>query len=57
MTERDDLENAIAALEAQRSELGDKTVDTLVAAARQKLSLFHPSREKRYCQLKSVASW
>ena len=38
MTERDDLESAIAALEAQRGVLGDKTVDTLVAAARQKLA-------------------
>jgi class 3 adenylate cyclase len=38
MTERDDLEKAIAALEAQREALGDKTVDTLVAAARQKLA-------------------
>ncbi len=38
MPGREDLEQAIAALEAQRATLGDDVVDTMVAAAREKLA-------------------
>jgi len=37
MTEREKLEQAIAALEAQRAILGDAVVDPMIAAAREKL--------------------
>ena len=37
MTKREELEQAIAALEAQRMILGDDVVDTMVTAAREKL--------------------
>ena len=39
MTEREKLERAIAALNAQRATLGDDVVDTMIAAAREKLAV------------------
>ncbi len=55
MTERDKLEQAIAALEAQRAALGDAVVDVAVAALRQKISaweetqraLFPPDEQRK----------
>ncbi|MEA3341115.1 MAG: adenylate/guanylate cyclase domain-containing protein [Chloroflexota bacterium] len=44
MTERGDLERAIAALEAQRAILGDEVVDTMIAAAREKLAVLKAQR-------------
>jgi class 3 adenylate cyclase/tetratricopeptide (TPR) repeat protein len=38
MTDRDQIEQAISALEAQRSTLGDAVVDTSIAAMREKLA-------------------
>jgi hypothetical protein len=38
MTEREQLEGAIASLESQRAVLGDAAVDTALAALRAKLS-------------------
>ena len=38
MTEREELEGGIAALEAQRAVLGDAVVDTALAALRARLS-------------------
>jgi predicted ATPase/class 3 adenylate cyclase len=38
MTEREQIEQAIAALESQRVTLGDAVVDTMMAAAREKLN-------------------
>lgn len=42
MTEREQLEQAIAALEAQRAILGDAVVDASVAALREKLAALKP---------------
>ena len=42
MTEREQLEQAIAALEAQRAILGDAVVDASVAALREKLAALEP---------------
>ncbi|MBU0704743.1 MAG: AAA family ATPase, partial [Chloroflexi bacterium] len=39
MTERKELERAIAVLNAQRATLGDDVVDTMIAAAREKLAV------------------
>ncbi len=44
MTEREDLERAIAALETQRAILGDEVVDTMIAAAREKLAVLKAQR-------------
>jgi len=43
VTEREQLEQAIAALEAQRAILGDMAVDTSIAALREKLAALTPS--------------
>ncbi|RME50061.1 MAG: hypothetical protein D6796_03770 [Caldilineae bacterium] len=43
MTEREQIEQAIAALEAQRAILGDAAVDTSIAALREKLAALTPS--------------
>ena len=43
MTERERLEQAIAALEAQRATLGDVVVDTMIAAARKELNALEPA--------------
>jgi class 3 adenylate cyclase/tetratricopeptide (TPR) repeat protein len=44
MAEREELERAIAAIEAQRAILGDDVVDTLAAAAREKLAVMEAQR-------------
>ncbi|MCP4536061.1 MAG: AAA family ATPase [Chloroflexi bacterium] len=44
MTERKELEQAIATIEAQRAVLGDEVVDTMVAAAREKLATLEAQR-------------
>ncbi|RLC79076.1 MAG: hypothetical protein DRJ03_13310 [Chloroflexi bacterium] len=44
MTEREELERAITALDAQRVTLGDDVVDTMIAAAREKLSVLKAQR-------------
>jgi class 3 adenylate cyclase/tetratricopeptide (TPR) repeat protein len=44
MAEREELRRAILALEAQRSVLGDAVVDTMVAAAREKLAALEAQR-------------
>ena len=44
MTERKELERAIAALDEQRAALGDDVVDTMVAAAREKLAVLEAQR-------------
>ena len=44
-TERQQLEAAIAALEAQRAALGDAVVEPLLAAARARLDALHEPRE------------
>jgi len=43
-TKREELEQAIAALEAQRAILGDDVVDTMVATAREKLAALEAQR-------------
>ena len=45
MTEREQLERAIAQLEAQRATLGDAAVDTSVAALRRKLAALKEGQE------------
>ena len=48
--EREQIERAIAALEAQRLVLGDEVVDTMLAAARDKLRALdaaHPTDDRR----------
>ena len=42
MTEREQLEQAIAQLEAQRATLGDAVVDVSIAALREKLAALEP---------------
>ncbi len=44
MSEREALEQAIPALEAQRTILGDRVVDTMLAAAREKLAALEVQR-------------
>lgn len=44
MAERERLEQSIAAIEAQRAILGDAVVDTMVAAAREKLATLEAQR-------------
>jgi len=44
MTEREELERAISALDAQRATLGDDVVDTMIAAAREKLAVLKSQR-------------
>jgi class 3 adenylate cyclase len=43
MTEREQLEQAIAQLEAQRATLGDRVVDTSIAALHEKLAALEPA--------------
>src|SRR5215510_7131385 len=45
MTEREQLEQSISALEAQRAVLGDAVVDSSIAALREKLAALAPAVE------------
>jgi predicted ATPase/class 3 adenylate cyclase len=47
MTEREQLESAIAQLEAQRATLGDRVVDTSIAALHEKLAALGRTPEQR----------
>ena len=47
MSEREELEGAIAKLEEQRAHLGNAVVDTAIAALKEKLRKLKPSRDSR----------
>jgi len=47
MTKREELEQTIAALEAQRATLGDAVVDASIAALRQQLAALEPPPEQQ----------
>jgi len=56
MTEREQLEQSIAALEAQRAVLGDVVVDSSIAALREKLTALFPAPRSEQ-QRKQVMNW
>lgn len=54
MVEIEQLEQAIAALEAQRPALGDAVVDTMIASAREKLAALQAQAASAEQQRKQV---